>query len=441
MTTSELVDALGIAAPGARVLTDGGVDGYEVDGRRPAAVIQPADADGVAAVVGFAAARGLALTARGGGSMVDLGNAPSRLDLVLDMTRMDRILEHHPQDLTVTVETGITIGALQRALAEHGQTLGLDPPLAERATVGGVLAANAWGPRRQRYGTARDLLIGSRAVLADGTRIRAGGKVVKNVAGYDLNKLLIGSLGTLGVITEATFKVAPLPPGRGMIVAAFPTPEAAHAAAIEVNRGRILPMTLDLIGPPAARRLSADSQAEPADGAWLLAVELGGTTAGVERATRDLVHAMTAAGSSEVTALEGGQRERLLQRLRDYGRSPEGPADVILRVSVRPSEVAMAVRALERAPRPPDAVIARAGSGTAYGYWEELGAAEAATMVETVRQTLASPAGAVVLEKAPPAVKAMVDVWGLAGPDVDLMRRIKASYDPAGVLSPGRLVT
>jgi glycolate oxidase FAD binding subunit len=353
---------------------------------------------------------------------------------------MDRVLEHHPQDLTVTVEAGITVGALQRALAEHGQMLGLDPTLAERATVGGVLAANAWGPRRQRYGTARDLLIGSRAVLADGTRLRVGGKVVKNVAGYDLNKLLIGSLGTLGVITEATFKVAPLPAGRGMIVAAFAALEVAHAAAVAVNRGQVQPLTLDMIGPPAARRLSADSRAEPADGAWLLAAELGGTAAGVERATRDLVHRLTAAGSPEVTALEAGQRERLLQRLRDFGRSPEDPAGLILRLSVLPSEVRTAVQALEGGPQLPDSIICRAGSGMVYGYWETIDAPSAATMAEGARRALAPSAGAVVVEKAPAAVKRQVDVWGLAGPDVELMRRIKASYDPAGTLSPGRLV-
>jgi glycolate oxidase FAD binding subunit len=441
MTPTDLAELLQAAVPGARVLTGGGVDGYEVDSLRPAAVVQPADADEVAAVVRFAAAQSLALTARGGGSMIDLGNVPARLDLVLEMTRLDRILEHHPQDLTVTVEAGITVGALQRALAEHGQMLALDPPLMERATVGGVLAADTWGPRRQRYGTARDLLIGSRAVLADGTRLRAGGKVVKNVAGYDLNKLLIGSLGTLGVITEATFKVAPLPAGRGMIVASFPTLEAAHAVALEINRGHVQPLTLDLIGPPAARRLSADSRAEPADGAWLLAVELGGTAAGVERATRDLVHMMTGAGSPEVTALELGQRERLLQRLRDFGRSPEDLAGVILRLSVRASEVAAAVRALARATPSPDSVICRAGSGTICGYWEEIGAQAAITMVEGVRRALAPPAGSVVVEKAPGGVKRQIDVWGLDGPDVELMRRIKSAYDPAGTLSPGRLVS
>jgi glycolate oxidase FAD binding subunit len=222
MTGTDLLDDLRQAIPGVRLLC-GGSDGYEVDGLRPAAVAQPGDADEVAAVLRLASTRGWAVVPRGGGTMIDLGNPPARLDLVLDLTGMNRLIEHRPRDLTVTVEAGMSVAALQEELAKHGQMLALDPPLAQRATVGGVLAANAWGPRRQRYGTARDLLIGSRAVLADGTRVRSGGKVVKNVAGYDLNKLFIGSTGTLAVLVEATFKLAPIPATFGMIVAAFPT--------------------------------------------------------------------------------------------------------------------------------------------------------------------------------------------------------------------------
>src|SRR6266508_1269310 len=211
MTATDLLDDLRQAAPNARLLTGGGTDGYEIDELRPSAVALPADVEEVAALLRLASARGWAVAPRGGGTMIEQGNPPARLDLVLDLTRLDHVIEHRPRDLTVTVAAGITVGALQEELAKQGQMLALDPPLAGRATVGGVLAGNAWGPRRQRYGTARDLLIGSRTVLADGTRVRSGGKVVKNVAGYDLNRLFIGSAGTLAVLVEATFKVVPIP--------------------------------------------------------------------------------------------------------------------------------------------------------------------------------------------------------------------------------------
>ena len=441
MTTTQLLADLQRVAPNARVLTGGGVDGYDVDGVPPSAVVQLRDADEVAAVLRLAGSQGLTVVPRGGGTAIEQGNPPKRMDLVLDLTRMDRLIEHRPQDLTVTVEAGLTVGALQRELAAHGQMLALDPPLAARATVGGVLAANSWGPRRHRYGTARDLLIGSRAVLADGTRLHSGGKVVKNVAGYDLNKMLVGSAGTLAVIVEATLKVAPVPGGLGMLVAAFPDFGAAHAVALAVSGGKLQPLTLDLIGPPAARRLTSASRAEPAEDAWLLAAELGGSPGAVERTTRELVHMATAAGSSEVTALERGQRESLLNGLRDYGRTVENPATMILRASVLPSDLPAAVRAFEQAARGArPAVIVRAGSGVAYSYWGGESATQGDTIVREVRAALAPIGGSIVIERAPLSVKATTDVWGIEGADVDLMRRLKDAYDPSGVLSPARLI-
>jgi glycolate oxidase FAD binding subunit len=441
MTAAGIADELQRAAPGARILSGGGVDGYEVDGLRPAAVVQPADAKEVASIVRLAAERGLALIPRGGGTAIEQGNSSSRLDLVLELTRLDRVVEHYPQDLTVTAQAGVPIGALQRALAQHGQMLALDPPVSKRATVGGVLAANGFGPRRQRYGTARDLLIGSRAVLADGSQVRAGGKVVKNVAGYDLNKLWIGSHGTLAVITEATFKVAPLPGGFGMLLAAFADLDQAATVALDIARSPLQPLTLDLIGPPTAQRLTAESRAEPGADAWVLAVELGGSPAAVERTTRELVLLATAGGSPEVTALEAEQRETLMRRLRDYGRSEEDPAAAILRASVLPSETVQAIHAVEAvagADRP--AVIVRAGSGVVYSYWERAAMPRLAIIVEGLRGRVGRIGGTVVVERMPAGAKAAIETWSITGPDVELMRRLKAVYDPTGVLSPGRMV-
>lgn len=441
MTALDVAGEVQRTLPGVTVFTGGGVDGYEVNGVRPAVVVRARDRDDVVAVLRLAAAQGLAVTARGGGTAIEQGNPPARLDVVLDLTRLNRVLEHRPQDLTVTVEAGITIDALQAELAAQGQMLALDPPRGRRATIGGVLAANAWGPRRQRYGTARDLLIGSRAVLADGSLIRAGGKVVKNVAGYDLNKLMIGSFGTLGVIVEATLKVAPLPAGFGMLLATFGSFDAAYATAMEVSRSPLQPLSLDLIGPPAAQRLVEGSRAEPAAEAWLLAMELGGSAAAVERMTRELVLIATAGGSPEVTALEPGQREQMMRRIRDYGRSADDPAALILRASVLPSDTPAVVRAIAGARGGSEpAVIVRAGSGVVYSYWGEGAAARAGEIAAALRAAAAPLGGTVVVERAPDAAMRGLDAWGLAGDDVELMRRVKAAYDPDGVLSPGRMV-
>ncbi|MGE0541270.1 MAG: FAD-binding oxidoreductase, partial [Dehalococcoidia bacterium] len=337
MTATWNPDQLSERMPAAHLLTGADMDGYAVDGLRPAAVVQPADVDGVAAVLRFATDHGLSVTAWGGGTAMGLGNRPSRLDLIVDLTRLNRILEHRPQDLTVTVEAGVTLDILQTTLAAHGQMLALDPPCSDRATVGGVLAANSTGPRRYRYGTARDLLIGSRALLADGTPVRSGGKVVKNVAGYDLNKLWIGSCGSLAIIVEATFKVTPMPAGLGQLVALFTSADAAHAMAMTVTGSRLQPLSLDLIGPPAAHRLTSGVIADRAAHQWLLVIELGGPEQVVERTERELMSMAPTTGATAVTSLTGPQGERLRQRIRDYGRSTDDLAPWIVRLSVLPS--------------------------------------------------------------------------------------------------------
>lgn len=183
----------------------------ELLGQEPGEVAQPTTAEEAAAFVARAAAEGRAVLPWGAGTGQDYGYAPRRADVVLDLSRMNRIVAHEPGDLTVTVEAGATLADVQATLAAHGQFLPLDPPHADRATMGGILATNASGPGRLGYGTARDWLIGLTVVDARGRLIRGGGKVVKNVTGYDLPKLHVGALGTLGVIVEATFKVAPRP--------------------------------------------------------------------------------------------------------------------------------------------------------------------------------------------------------------------------------------
>jgi glycolate oxidase FAD binding subunit len=424
--------------PDAHVLTGAELDGYEIDGLQPAAVVRPADVDGIAAILRFATDRGLSVIPWGGGTAMGLGNRPSRLDLIVDLTRLNRILEHRPQDLTVTVEAGVTLDALQTTLAAHGQMLALDPPCGERATVGGVLAANSNGPRRYRYGTARDLLIGSRALLADGTPVRSGGKVVKNVAGYDLNKLWIGSCGSLAVIVEATFKVIPVPSGLGLLVALFTAADAAHAMAMTVAGSRLQPLSLDLIGPPVSHRLTSGVMSDLAAHQWLLVVELGGPQPVVERTKRELMSIAPAAGASQVASLTGDQRERLQQRIRDYGRSTDDPAAWIVRLSVLPTETAQAIEAVrETADGSLPPIIARPGSGVVYCYLLDGDSSIAISMIKRLRERID---GSVIVEQAPDMAKADLDIWGLAGPDWELMRRVKDTYDPAGTLSPGRVV-
>ena len=205
-----------------------------VEAVQPTGVIAPGTAQEVAQVLRYCNSAGLTIIPRGGGTQLGLGNRPSRADFILSLERLNRVIEHAWGDMTVTVEAGCTIDKLQGVLREHGQQLAADPMQPERATVGGVLATAESGTLRIRYGAIRDLVLGVEMALPDGSVIKAGGKVVKNVAGYDLTKLAIGSLGTLGVITRAVFRLHPVPVATASYVATLPTASEASKLVLAI---------------------------------------------------------------------------------------------------------------------------------------------------------------------------------------------------------------
>src|SRR5258708_6536249 len=213
-----------------------------IDVMSSVARVTPASREELAEALHAADSRGQAVAPVGAGTQLDLGMPPSRLDLVIETTRVNKVVEYEPADLTVTVEAGLRFADLQKQLAEQGQFLALDPPAAPGATIGGLIATNASGPLRFAYGTARDLVIGTRVANPDGTVTHAGGRVVKNVAGYDLNKLYIGSLGTLGIIVPLSLKLAPVPPATHTIVGPCADVKAAPALINAVVQSPLSPM-------------------------------------------------------------------------------------------------------------------------------------------------------------------------------------------------------
>lgn len=224
----------------------------EIDGVLPGQRETPGSPEALAAILAAANSDGRAVAPIGGGTQLALGMPPRTVDIALDTTGLDRVVEYEPADLTVTVEAGMRFDALQKLLGEQGQFLALDPPAVEGATIGGLIATNASGPLRFSSGTARDLVIGCRVANADGVLTRAGGRVVKNVAGYDLDKLYIGSLGVLGVLVELSFKLAPLPPATGSVVGAFGSALGAREALREVVRSPLTPLAVELVSPALA---------------------------------------------------------------------------------------------------------------------------------------------------------------------------------------------
>ncbi len=438
-TADQLIQRLQDALPGDRLRTGAGTDGYDVGGLRPRVVVVPHSADEVLASVRVARESGAPLVPWGGGTCIDLGNPPARCEIVLDCSHLDTLVEYEPADLTATVQAGMTFAALDAKLAEHQQTLALDPPLPGRATVGGALSAGLWGPLRTGYGTARDRVIGMRAVLGTGRAVHSGGRVVKNVSGYDLHKAFLGALGTLGVIVEVSFKLLPQPRGRSALVASFADLEHAMSAARDALRAAAQPAMLEVVGPDVARRLAARTRSDPDEAAWLVVVAYAHAAGAVQRASRDFVRLAHAAGSPEVSALEPHQRPAVLDALRDYGRTEAEPAAVIVSLRGRAAQCE-ALAQLARRVAPAAAVIATPAVGIVRLYAADADAEQALRLVHSLREG-ARPLGAVALaERLPRAAVGRVDAWDVSGADLELMRRLKAAYDPDGILAPGRHV-
>ena len=263
---------------------------------------------------------------------------PARPGLVLSLKRLDRLLEHEPGDLTATAEAGLTFGAFQEALGRRGQWLSLDPPNARQGTLGGILASNASGPRRHLYGTMRDLLIGLTMVLADGSIVRGGGKVVKNVAGYDLPKLAIGSFGTLGILVEATFKLRPRPDTDRLALARFERVKDAGAAARALMASDLIPSALDLVDPEALRALEPGGR----EGAALL-IGLDGIREQVEWQCAELPRILGTGARVDTRVLDGAERDALWQAAGALPRAVFPEVTAVMKWGVLPTQVAEVV--------------------------------------------------------------------------------------------------
>jgi glycolate oxidase FAD binding subunit len=419
----------------ARVLGGVEIQRYAVDGIAPLCAVLPESVSEISAVLHFANERGLAIVPVGGGTMLDLGNKPERFDVALDLRRLDAIVDYSPDDLVVTAQAGLRVQALNSELVAHGQFLALDPPLAGLATLGGVLASGATGPNRLRYGAARDLVIGLTCVLADGQVVHSGGRVVKNVAGYDMNKLYLGSIGSAGIIVETSFKLHPLPAARAVLSSGFPDCRAAHAAALSIINSFLSPTAVELVDPVAARSLGDQRP----DG-WLLIVEVSGLPEAVARKQREIGAILQSAGGTPSVAQEQDGGSALIEALRDFGRQPESAAALILRCAVLPSEIPDLLERLEpllSESRP--AIVISPGAGLVRSYWNSAEPG-AAARIEAIRSAAEGIGGTVTVERCSAELKDAIEIWGVAGADVALMRDLKAIFDPNATLSPGRFV-
>ena len=452
----QLTDLLG----GDLKVSTKGLPDYAVDGVTPRAVVQPSNREAVAEVLRWASSEGLAVVPRGGGTQMGLGNPPSRVDLVLDLSRLHRVLDFQPADLTATVEAGSTLAQLQQRLAGEGKIVPLEAPLPHRATLGGILAANTSGPLRAGYGLPRDWLIGISVVSSQGVETKAGGRVVKNVTGYDLNKLYTGSLGSLGVIVEATFKLAPLPTTWGCLVAAYSSVSDALAGARTLRSQVHAPQGIQVINGPVASGLSPHlgnmGGANSSSKAMALAFYYG-RSLGVRHSMEEGRRELGDGTNQGVERLDGEETAVLLRSLTDLGWAEENALRLGLKVSLTPSAVAEAAPAFweDDSLGSPPGVVADVGlGGLRLLWWREEGQNSPAPgmpagdlpdpasleAVRRARELAAGLGGTAVVERCPLWVKQQVDVWGDSFEGLEIMRRIKNKFDPPGTLNPGRFV-
>ena len=391
-------------------------------GLAPRLVFEPASTAEAAEVLAQAAGEKLHLAVVGGGTALGLGRAPSALDAVVRTSGMARILEYAPADMVLIAEAGVTLAQIQAAAGEHRQRLALDPPEPARATVGGIVATGAAGPLRTRYGTVRDLIIGVALVLADGRVARGGGKVVKNVAGYDLPKMACGSLGTLGMIAAANFRLHPLP--ELSAAALLPGLSAAQVPAL---LGRVREAQLE---PAAATALRTSA------GRFDLGLVFEGFAAGVTQQLARLQEVARAAGAG-CESLTGPAAAGLRAR-HDQVR---GTGELRVRLAALPSGLgavdALAAPLLGALTQGAFAWYAATGVGWISGAVTEASAAAAA--LATLRDGLIGKGGSLVLECTPKALRTL-DPWGPVPPSFPLMRRLKDNFDPERRLNPGRFL-
>jgi glycolate oxidase FAD binding subunit len=395
-----------------------------VDGVKPSVVVEPATIEEISEVMKLASREGLAVSPRGGGTKMGLGNPPREVDLILSTARMDEVIEHVPGDQIVRVQAGVKLEDLQAMLAEADQMLGLDPP-EEGATIGGVVAANSSGPRRLRYGTVRDLIIGIKIVLADGTVAKAGGKVVKNVAGYDLSKLFTGSLGTLGVIAEANFRLHPIR-------------ETARTIFLEVDDYHEIAHVVQGLTHSSFSQFVLDALEMRWEGdRGVIAALFEGIEPAAEAQAATAVEGLRSHGEARVLGEDDGDAF-----WEQFARRPWATGDVTLKISAPPADLTAVIDAVLGAAGRVGAEARLSGhAGTGVTFVGLSGGEDAlAEVVDQVREIRVRRGGSVVVQAAPLGVKEKLDVWGPAGDYLGLTRRVKEKFDPGYTMNPGRFL-
>jgi glycolate oxidase subunit GlcD len=399
-------------------------------------VIAPGSAGEAREVIKLAAAEQLAIIPAGAATFLDSGNLLERSNLILTTRRLTKLVHHEPADLVATAEAGLTLREFQQQLREQGQWLPVDPPDNGSATLGGVVGTALAGPQRMGFGPLRSFVIGLRVILADGSAIKAGGKVVKNVAGYDLCKLFTGSYGTLGLITEITFKLRPLPTESRTVVATGRLPTLVSIAQLVAHESSAV--AVELFSAPLAKQMNLDVKERE----FALMIRFAGSSRAVVVETANTLRKLREANIVCATSDEDEEVwRRLSQAITAKGN------DLSWRVTVQPTDLGLFIEevvALERDEASHVGLQWHAGAGD--GRLRVMARSpayhqESVRVLERLRQRAENLGRSLVIEKAPVEIKQDIDSWGGFGSAGQLMKRVKMQLDPDNLLSPGRFGT
>jgi glycolate oxidase FAD binding subunit len=362
-----------------------------------------------------AAGRGQTIAIAGNSSKRRMAGPIEPASVGITTLSLRRVVQYEPRDLTISVDAGLGWRELENLLAGNGQMVPLDPPFGDAATVGGVISANTSGPRRRLYGTARDLVIGMHFATLEGKVVQAGGMVVKNVAGLDMAKLMIGSFGTLAAITTVNFKLQPMPEVERSFLVPFDTLAAALAVRDRVLQSQLQPAAIHLLSPGAASGIGLLQ--------WALALRVGGNAAAVDRYEREF------AQLGEARAFENHNQRTLWRHVEEFTPSflASHEDGAVVRASCTLKELGAVMASF------PGAAIARAGTGVCYGYFERFGLASD-WLANAVRQGRKA-----VIEFASYERRQNADLWPAPGGDLEVMKRVKNLFDPSNLLNRGRL--
>ena len=414
---------------------------YSVGGLVPHAVVLIEKEKDISSALMTASQNNLVVCPWGGGTHQFLGNLPSRVDIVLDLAKYNRVLDFQPADLTVTVESGITLSALKEVVSSSEKLVPIESPVSDRATIGGILSTGRSGSLRYTYGLPKDWVIGSRIVSANGDVSKSGGKVVKNVTGYDLNKLYCGSLGTLGVISEVTFKLAPHHPSSGAII--------AGVSSLEIACGISSLLMSKVYGPQGIQILNNSHQfytdSGPSDvGNYSLVIFFCGRAPAVARRVRDSVNLLEENGLVVQEKLSDDQADALIEHVNNLGHSDDNIPEWEIKVNIMPDNFLQIWRQCETLSRKATVeFIGDPGFGIIrilIPKCDDISDSSLMTEVVSLREFVGGRNGTLMIERCPSSVKEHIDVWGGTNPELSVMERIKNQFDPNGTLNPCRFM-